>query len=45
VSCVEAELNQPPTTRLPYRASFQDTTLRQLMRFLEAEASQGVQEQ
>jgi AraC family transcriptional regulator len=41
VSCVEAELNQPPTTRLPYRTSFQDTTLRQLMRFLEAEASQG----
>ena len=41
VSCVEDELNQPPTTRLPYRTGFRDATLRQLMRLLEAEASQG----
>jgi AraC family transcriptional regulator len=41
VSCVEEELNQPPTTRLPYRTGFHDATLRQLMRLLEAEASQG----
>ena len=41
VSCVEDELNQPLTTRLPYRTGFHDATLRQLMRLLEAEASQG----
>jgi AraC family transcriptional regulator len=41
VSCVEDELNQRPTTRLPYRTAFHDATLRQLMRLLEAEASQG----
>jgi len=41
VSCVEDELNQPPTTRLPYRTGLHDATLRQLMRLLEAEASQG----
>jgi AraC family transcriptional regulator len=41
VSCVEDEADQPPTTRLPYRTGFHDATLRQLMRLLEAEASQG----
>ncbi len=41
VSCVEDELNQPPTTRLPYQTGFHDATLRQLMRLLETEASQG----
>ena len=41
VSCIEDELNQPPTTRLPYRTGFHDATLRQLMRLLVAEASQG----
>jgi AraC family transcriptional regulator len=41
VRCVEDELNQPPTTRLPYRTGFHDATLRQLIRLLEAEASQG----
>jgi AraC family transcriptional regulator len=41
VSCVEDELNQLATTRLPYRTGFQDATLRQLMRLLVAEASQG----
>ena len=41
VSCVEDELNQPPTTRLPYQTGFHDATLRQLMRLLEAEAGQG----
>jgi AraC family transcriptional regulator len=41
VSGVEDELNQPPTTRLPYQTGFHDPTLRQLMRLLEAEASQG----
>jgi AraC family transcriptional regulator len=41
VSCVEGELSQPPTTRLPYRTGFHDATLRQLMRLLETEASQG----
>ena len=41
VSCVEDELNQPLTTRLSYRTGFHDATLRQLMRLLEAEASQG----
>jgi AraC family transcriptional regulator len=41
VSCVEDELNQPPTTRLPYQRGFHDATLRQLMRLLEAEAGQG----
>jgi AraC family transcriptional regulator len=41
VSCVEDELNHRPTTRLPYQTGFHDATLRQLMRLLEAEASQG----
>jgi AraC family transcriptional regulator len=41
VNCVEDELNQPPTARLPYRTGFYDATLRQLMRLLEVEASQG----
>jgi AraC family transcriptional regulator len=41
VRCVEDELNQPLTTRLPYQTGFHDATLRQLMRLLEAEASQG----
>ena len=41
VRCVEDELNQPPTTRLPYQTGFHDATLRQLMRLLEAEARQG----
>ena len=41
MSCVEDELNQTLTTRLPYRTGFRDATLRQLMRLLEAEASQG----
>jgi len=41
VSCVEDELNQPPTTRIPYRTGFHAATRRQLRRLLEAEASQG----
>lgn len=41
VACVKHELDQPASIQLPYKRSFKDAVLRQLMRLLETEASQG----
>jgi AraC family transcriptional regulator len=41
VSTVENELEHPPAARLPYQTILHDATLRELMRLLEKEISEG----